>query len=134
MKLMKFISFFLFAILCCTSYAHENKYIFVGQNENDNCAQTAFILELDGEDLEDHIQKKENGEVYLKVNKIIAVPKGTLIHFANLVNATGSPNTAMAANAMVDNIDEEEVRCRGCRFTYYARPGHRDCPRCHTSN
>lgn len=136
MKLVRFVSFFLFIVLCCTSYAHENKYVFVGQNGTDKCAQTAFILELIDDDLENHVMMNENGEVYLKVDKIIAIPKDTLIHFANLSNPTGSPSASLAANAMVDNIDEEEVRCRNpkCRFTYYARPGHRDCPRCGTSN
>ena len=32
MKLMKCISFFLFAISCCTAYAHENKSVLIGQN------------------------------------------------------------------------------------------------------
>ncbi len=81
MKSVKFLSFFLFAILCCTSYAHENNFVFVGQNGAGECTQTAFILELLGDNLENHVMINENGEVYLKVDKIIAIPKEALNHF-----------------------------------------------------
>lgn len=83
MRFIKFISFCLFAIFCCASYAHENNYIFVGQNGADESAQTAFILELLGDDLENHVMMNENGEMYLKVDKIVAIPKETFIRFAD---------------------------------------------------
>lgn len=78
MKFVRNIVLFLFAVACSISYTDENKYVFVGQNESEGCAKTAFILELIGEDLSDHIQISENGEMYLKVDKILAIPKEAL--------------------------------------------------------
>lgn len=143
MKLIKFISFFLFAVTCCISYADENKYIFVGQNGSDG--KTAFILELIGDELKNHVQISENGEVYLKVDKITAIPKETFSHFAHLANlrnasehsenvgnfAGNAATTFLALNTIQDNYEDQEVRCPKCRFTYVRRPGHWDCPRCY---
>jgi hypothetical protein len=135
-------SFFLFIVLCCTSYAHQNKYIFVGQNENDGVAKTVFLLELTEDNLGDHIQINESGEVYLKVDRIVAIPRESILNFAfvkaqgvsNLAENAASPTLTLTPPA--EGIDEEYVKCknRDCGHYYYARPGHRDCPRCGTSN
>ncbi|MCI0381939.1 MAG: hypothetical protein L0207_02665 [Chlamydiae bacterium] len=74
MKFMKSIVFFLF-IICCSSYANEDKYVLIGQNGN----ETAFVLELE-DNLGDNIQVTENGEVYLKVDRVFAVRKGITLH------------------------------------------------------
>lgn len=132
MKFMKFISF-LFTIICCTSYAHENKYIFIGQSGNEG--KTAFVLELVGDDFGDNVQINENGEVYLKVDKIIAIPKNTFAHFAYLTGIGSNPQsystqTAMASflalNELNDSYEEMEIPCRKCRYYYI--------PRCGTEN
>jgi hypothetical protein len=131
MKFIRFCTFFLFITACCTFYANENKYVFVGQNGNDGLAKTVFVLELMGADLEQYVQINENGEVYLKVDKIVAIPKETFSHFASFCNSTMLTNASQ--NMMeTGGADEEYVCCSNCRFYYYARPGHRDCPRCHT--
>lgn len=83
MRFIKFVSFCLFAIFCCASYAHENNYILVGQNGADECTQTAFVLELVGDDLGNHVIMNDNGEIYLKVDKIVAIPKETFTHVAS---------------------------------------------------
>lgn len=77
MKLIRVISFFLFAAISCISYAKENKCIFIGQNEGDD-AKTVFILEMLGDDFDNYIHTNEHGEVYLKVNKLLAISKETL--------------------------------------------------------
>lgn len=82
MKFIRSISFFLFLIICSASYAHENKYIFVGQN---NEGKTAFVLEL-VDDLGDNIQINENGEVYIKVDKIIAVTEENVTEYGGRVS------------------------------------------------
>lgn len=81
MKLIKYIFFFLF-FSSCFSYANENKYTFVGQN---NEGKTAFILEL-VDDLGDNIQINENGEVYIKVDKIIAVSEENVTEYGGRVS------------------------------------------------
>lgn len=145
-KVIQIVSCFLCAVICCTAYADENKYIFVGQNENEGFAKTAFILELVGDDLENHVQINGNGEVFLKVDKIVAVPKEVFSHFAQHAN-TGEQSYAAqgvgensavatfgAATSLEDKHEELEIRCRKCRYYYTPRPGRWDCPRCGTSN
>ena len=84
MKLIKLVSLFFFTIISCISFADENKYIFVGQNETAESTETAFILEVEDGALENHVHISENGEVYLKVDKIIAIPKDSLFDFQSL--------------------------------------------------
>lgn len=113
MKFIRFMSFCLFLVLSCKSYAHENKYVFIGQNEGNGQAKTAFILELRGDDLENHVQISESGEVYLKVDKIIAVPKETFFHFAS--------------EGQELYVAEEDVTQCGSRVA----PQKWQCPYCH---
>jgi hypothetical protein len=115
MKFIRFISFCLFLVLSCKSYAHENKYVFVGQNEGNGQAKTAFILELMGDDLENHVQISESGEVYLKVDNIIAVPKETFSNFASHGNAQG-----------LYEFEEDLTQC-GSRVV---KPPKWQCPYC----
>jgi hypothetical protein len=77
MKLIRIISFFLFAAISCISYAKENKCIFIGQNEVGD-AKTVFILEMLGDDFDNYVHINEHREVYLKVDKILAVSKENL--------------------------------------------------------
>lgn len=58
--------------------AHENKCVFVGQNGT----ESVFTLEIIGDLPADHIQIDPNGEVHIKVDKIIAVPKETFSQFS----------------------------------------------------
>ena len=140
MKFIRVFSFFLFVVTCCTSYANENKYIFVGQTGNDEFAKTAFVLELVGDDLEQHVQINETGEVYLKVDKIVAIPKETFSRFANLAGSNSQPYSTqavasfLALNQLNEGYEEREIACSKCRFYYIPRPGHRNCPRCETPN
>jgi hypothetical protein len=75
MNFRKSMLFIFFAVFSCQSYAHENEYVLVGQNSYDGQADTAFVLELVGDNLEDYVHINENGEVYLKVDKIVAIPR-----------------------------------------------------------
>ena len=87
MKLIKLVSLFLFTIISCTTFADENKYIFVGQNEMAESTETAFILEVADGALENHVHISENGEIYLKVDKIVAIPKSSLFNFQSSGNS-----------------------------------------------
>ncbi len=132
MKFIKFSVFFLFGLTCFTTYGNENKYIFVGQNENEGTAKTAFVLELIGEDLNEYFQINDNGEVYLRVDKILAIPKETFSHFVHLAetSSTAFPDLGQLNN----HYREQEVWCRKCKRVYYPRPGDMDCPGCGTRN
>lgn len=136
MKFIRFFAFFLLVITCCTTYGNENKYVFVGQNENDGLAKTAFVLELIGDNLEQYFQINDNGEVCLKLDKIVAIPKETFSHFAALAgsNSQTIATSFLASNQLNENYDELEIRCKNCRFYYTPRPGHRNCPTCGTPN
>ena len=138
MKLMKFISFFLLLIGYSTSYAHENKYIFIGQNGDGESAKTAFVLEVIDDELESNFHVNEAGEIYLKVDRVVAVPKEALSHMSHLSNNTQPLYFSLSHidGDNQENYGEQEVRCRNpkCRYYYTPRPGKRDCPRCGTSN
>src|SRR3990167_9529567 len=112
-----------------TSYGNENKYIFVGQTGSDELATTAFVLELIGDNLEQHVQINETGEVYLKVDKIVAIPKETFSRFANLAGSNSQPYSTqavatsfLASNQLNEGYEEMEIACRKCRFYYTPRP------------
>ena len=51
MTFIRFCVFFLFLITCCTSYANENKYVFIGHYGSDGFAKGSFVLEIVGDDL-----------------------------------------------------------------------------------
>jgi len=130
MNFIKQVSFFLLTILCCTSYAHENKYIFVGQNGNEG--SPAFILELLGSEAEQYCHISDSGEVYLKVDKIVAIPKNSLKLFTQMVTPSSAQNVSLAS--MQDQNDTERLRCSKCDTEYWATRGNRHCPKCGTYN
>jgi hypothetical protein len=70
--LKKFYLFVLAFVFCTVStHAHENKCVFVGQNGG----ESVFTLEILGNFPANHLQIDENGEVHIKVDRIIAVSK-----------------------------------------------------------
>ena len=69
MKLIRVVSFFLFAAISCIAYAKENKCIFIGQNEIGD-ARAVFILEMLGDDFNNYVHTNEHGEVYLKIDNL----------------------------------------------------------------
>ena len=72
MKFRHFISLLVLLSLCAISYAFEEEYVFVGKNGE----EIAFTLNIMGDISKvHHIQICEDGEVYIKVEKIIAIPK-----------------------------------------------------------
>ena len=117
------LGFLLFSVLFCTSYANENKYIFIGQNDYEGGKKTAFILEVLEEDLENIVQINGEGEISLKVDGIISMPKDTFSRIISL-------------NAFENSYEDKEIRCKNknCRYFYCPRPGYRNCPRCGTPN
>lgn len=135
MNRMKGICFFIAALVSCISYAkaNENKYVFVGQKGN----ETAFVLDIISDDMENSVSIAENGEVWIKVDKIVAIPKDQLAQCANHdqpfeenTAATLLPCFLMSNASFQENADEQEVRCPKCRFYYIPRPPTWDCPRC----
>ena len=105
MTLIKRIFFFLFTVISFTSYANDNSYILVGQNGSEG--KTAFVLELTGDDLGDNVQISENGEIYLKVDKIIAMPSG----FANAYSDAAAENTIECGSRV---YKPEKWKCPYC--------------------
>lgn len=137
MKFTKLVFFVLFAILCYSSHAHENEFVFIGQNENDGSERTAFILELLGEDLENHVLINENGEVYLKVDKIVAIPKEAFSHFiqsrhemssesfGNFVGAMETPFLSLTKTCPGTLVACKNYKCERC-----ISPLMNKCPYC----
>lgn len=82
MKFIRFVSFFLFAIFCCTSYVHASKYILIENDKNAGSETAAFILEL----VENHINPVQidgTCNTY-EITKIIPVAEDVFLYFANL--------------------------------------------------
>lgn len=144
---MKFIRmvFLLFSILCCTAYAHENEYIIIGQNIENDQITTAFILQLFADDFENNIQINENGEVYLKVDKIFSIDKKVLANLisneklsdkAGLQNFLGSLNYSLIAEQVPSHDNDEWIYCRNrkCQKRFHHRSNQGVCPHCGTLN
>ncbi len=80
MKFINIFSIFLFIFLNFVGYAHGNEYILIGKNQTDKSGRPAFILEMSENNLENTIRIGENGEVFVKVDTIFAIPKEALTH------------------------------------------------------
>ncbi len=131
MKFIKTLFFFLMLTTCFTSYANENKYIFVGKTGAAEDEKIAFILNLLDTDIEKYILISEaTGEVFIKVDKIVAASKDPLLDFRSF--ETFSDHIA----ALSDSKDEDsDVKCSKCKYYYNPQfyKGRR-CPRCDTAN
>ena len=113
MKLMKFFSLLMFVILCCTTYAHENKYIFIGQNGSGESVQTAFVLEISAEEMNDICLMNEDGEIRLKADKVTRVPVDELANFFNVTSCSPAETATEAAeNSVTDNESWGCPRCK----------------------
>lgn len=115
MKLMKLCSVLLFLIFFSTTYADENKYIFIGQNGHGESAKTAFVLEITAEDCNNVIAMNENGEVYLKADNIVAISKETFANFAQASLAVRSEQVSV-------------VTCKKCNKEYDKDNQSKNCP------
>jgi len=106
------LSFFFFVVSYGTSYAHENKGVFVGQNGD----ETTFILEVIRDVPNDHILISEEGEVYIKVDKVIPIQADNLLFMHNLFFGLRS-----------HGFEEEDVENCGSRIP----PKKWQCPYCY---
>lgn len=104
MKLMKLFLSLTLTLFCCTAFAHENKHFLIGLNGTGESAETAFIVEVSSDDLNDICVMSDEGEVYLKVDKIVAVPKEALLAYM--------PNTA--AEAIANSFQENKYPMYEC--------------------
>lgn len=131
MKFIKTTLAFLSSITLFTGYAHENKQIFLGMTGHGKEEKVAFILNLLDEEVEKYLHiSEDSGEVYLKVDSLVSMPKSALDH-------TGVWNSEqiLAPIQLMHSKDESEVRCSKCR-QYYSPQYYkgRKCPNCGTSN
>lgn len=58
-----------------TTFANENTSIFIVQIDDDNNPNTTFILDLENTDHLNRIKITDEGEIYVKINKIIPLSK-----------------------------------------------------------
>lgn len=112
MKLLKMCSFLMLLILFCTTYADENKYIFIGKNGNGESAKPAFILEVSAEDANSVFALSEGGEIHLKADQIVLLPKEALTNFSN------------------EPVGESALAIDSGRNAGYCQRGHDLCTRC----
>lgn len=126
MRCVKLVCFLIATLITCISYANtnENKYVFVGQTGN----ETSFVLEIIDDNM-DNIAINENGEVWIKVDKIIAVPKAELKE-AQATLPIHLTSYGAFGQSLFDSKSEAEVRCPQCRYTYVPGPPTWSCPRC----
>jgi rubrerythrin len=110
--------------------AQENQYIFIGQTTNGEVPKTAFVLDLVDGDLTEHFKITENGELYLKVDKIFVVSKDQYGQISTPFS--NHPQSFLTLNTQ--NNDRPYIRCSNCRHTYEPRPPTWSCPRCGTYN
>lgn len=97
-------------------HAEENRQLLIGQVDHRGESKVAFVLELVGNDLDYVIN--EYGELYVKVDRIIALPKDSLL----LENNAFPSNSARDANAAslqlcgnrIVEMTEKKWKCPYC--------------------
>jgi hypothetical protein len=131
---MKYIRFLFLLTLSCTVFAAENKHIFVGQIATNGVEKSVFLLNLlDEADLQNCMAITEDGEVYIKVDKIVAIPQSEIANFL----VTGLAPQYSGFNRLLAADESPEIQCRNsnCRYWYAPRSCNgRKCPRCGTMN
>lgn len=68
--MMKLLSCFVCLIACSISYASESKCTFLDHSGIGESAKSTFLLEVTGDNLKDLIHVNDNGEAFLKIEKI----------------------------------------------------------------
>ena len=131
MKYIRALFLLCFAGLHFTGYGQVSESIFIGQNNENGQLQTAFILNIIGDCQEKDFIISEDGEVYLKVDKIIALPKEALYSgiFANSLMQNNNGSIALS-----DSYNEgPTIQCKNQKCNYKYNPKFylgRRCPRC----
>lgn len=70
-------SLFIAALTASLTYVNaDQQHVFVGQS----AGADVLILDLGEDNFENHIKINEDGEVFLKIDKIIAISKEQLSH------------------------------------------------------
>lgn len=123
------------ALASCISYANaENQHVFVGQRED-----SVLLLELGEGSFENNVIISEAGEVFLKLDKIVAISKGKIAGSEEqdgIIPASSSSILSASSESFTETRDDSpEVRCSNCG-TYYEPKYYkgRKCPVCKTPN
>ncbi len=132
---MKAIRFFIPLLVALSSFAishaGENGTVLVGQTETGGQTRVAFVLELLEQDIQNYCVVNEKGEVFLKVDRVIAMPNGAL------QSSLGNNWVGQQLNLSEINTAEAEwIYCRNreCGKRFHWRPEDRVCPYCRTLN
>lgn len=133
---MKFLSFLLLTFSCFTAQASESKYIFIGQQENGDQSKAMFILDLMGDDIDSYAKINDNGEVYLKVDKITAIPRENFVHFAQNggCSTAATQRTDSSASSLSNEDNQPDIMCYNCKYWFDPIVYRWVCPRCGAAN
>jgi Zn finger protein HypA/HybF involved in hydrogenase expression len=129
MKLITKLLTLFVAVFICSSHADENKQLFIGKIGE----KAVFLLDvLEAGDLQNSMHISETGEVFIKVDQILALAKTEVSNF--LATSQQLPTTnAFPETALRDN--EPDVQCWNCKHWYGPRSCNgRKCPRCGAVN
>lgn len=123
---------FLFLVFWGTSYSIESKCVFVGQNASNDLATTVFVLEVMGDNLDEYMYMNQDGEVYLKADKISIFSKD---QFSKIVNVSEEKSlTSAMPSLLMSSIDknsyggDKNSSHRDDRFLVYCPEGHPNPP------
>lgn len=130
----------MFSVFCFTSYASENKHFFIGQTGSGESVRTAFILEVTADNFLDHMQITENGEVFLKADQVLAIPKETLSNLVSFAQRTqglqseASPQlTSAYSSEAMSNDFELDWRCPNPTCKIMNKAFDKYCRKCGTA-
>ena len=132
--------------------AQESPYCFIGckdsDTKSDNESKATFILIMGDNVSEESIKLGENGEIYLKADKIITVDKNELAEIISKLNQNLNVfsykqlntnafiqmanfsflNSSSVLGPLADNLIS--YYCSNCKLTFYRKWGDNRCPRC----
>jgi Zn finger protein HypA/HybF involved in hydrogenase expression len=112
--------------LCCSLYAVENKQIFTGEILEDGVMKPAFLLEILDTEMLDRLAISENGEVWIKVDKVSVVP--TTQNYISIATQTQTMSD-------ITYREEPDIQCNKCKYWYSPQSSNgRRCPKCGKAN
>ncbi len=116
MKLVKYCFFLLGMSVLGMIYAEEKRQLFIGEVDCRGDPKVAFVLELINNDLDYVIN--EHGELYLKVDRIISLPKDSFLlennaFKSNHARDSDAPPLQLCGGRIVE-MKEKTWKCPYC--------------------
>jgi len=133
MNFIKKATILLFLVSVYTCFAQENSITILEKNQN--AAKDMFFIKLPENDLESCIKIDDNGEMYIKVDRILPVSNEDF--FINPVfqaSQIAYPSRAQLLSSPISSVHKWIIQCYKCGKIITIDQYNRKCPHCGAVN